>query len=95
MTRQTANDVERVRACIDCGEPDPGLPDGRCRDCYHEHIVAECACRECYEWASFTAFGGPPFAHAVGCSLAGTTDYAARTPEELRAVREAMFGRAP
>ena len=75
--------------CIDCGEPDAGCPDGRCRDCDIEYVCARGSCRSCLRWMIREEYGGPiALQHAPGCPLIGVAEYYPRTPEEIATDRK-------
>jgi len=82
--------------CIDCGVELGSMPDGRCSSCAMDYLISAGACRECHtamlreDW-----FGPRASQHVQGCSLATSDDCAARTPDELKAVRIARCGWAP
>lgn len=77
--------------CIDCGEPDAGLPDGRCRDCDIDYVTARSSCRYCLRFMIREEYGGPrDQQHAPGCRLIGSREYFPRTPEEISLVLQGI-----
>lgn len=75
--------------CIDCGGPDPGCPDGRCRDCDVEYVTVSGACRACAVWIMNPEFVGVSVEeqHAPMCPLRNDPAYYPRDETELKILR--------
>ena len=83
--------------CVDCGELDAGTcPEGRCRDCDLEHVVAGSTCRACLRWQlRAVVFDAPYERHAPGCALAHDPAPLPRDRAEYLAVRQGRYGWSP
>lgn len=75
-------------ACIDCGDPDPGMPGPRCSPCAMDELMASAACRECLVSILREDWFGPAVGqHQPGCSLTNDPNCEARSDEERAQVR--------
>jgi len=91
----TAEGVSAPAVCIDCGDPDPGMPP-RCRECAMDDLVSYGTCRECLMWIIAESWVGPPPAqHRPGCSLTNEPEFTARTDEERARVRDRRLRGGP
>ena len=85
--------TEEPTHCVDCNEPDPGSPGGRCRDCDIEYIQARSTCRECLRRIRRADVAGPVSTqHREGCALAFEREYWPRNDDETWAIREKVCG---